>query len=122
MTARERAARAGLVRESSGDFMLYGVEFNRPNTACSVSRASASANLGFSSLSTPTQTSTYWRWALRTCFSAALGRGDERRGCGGYRHAGAGKYPGAVPDQQLAHQRCVVGKKAVDGRATDAGC
>ena len=43
MTARDRTARTGCV---SGDFMLCGVEFSRPNTACAVSRASASASVG----------------------------------------------------------------------------
>src|SRR2546430_445503 len=40
ITARDRATLC-LVRELSPAFMLCGVEFNKPKTACAVSRASA---------------------------------------------------------------------------------
>ena len=149
MTARDRAARAGLLREVSGDFMLCGVEFSRPNTAWAVSRASASARSAFSSRSTPTQTSTYWRCALRTWLLGRLGQVREvavldadqvwfaqrevevkideavqrrgRVGVAGRHVAGTGEQSGADPDQQLDQQRLLVGEVPVDGRTADTG-
>ena len=62
------------IEKTVADLKKRGVEFSKPNTACAVRRASASASSGFSLRSTTTQTSTYWRCALCTCRSAAAGR------------------------------------------------